>query len=582
MLACALALSPLAASYVQAQTTVVASDDQFVREKDKDTHNKWRKGKSPFPARPRDMWQIGLGGGSFIVGADVKPQFGWGASLHARKSLGYTMSLRLEGLYANARGLSYSPTTLRGFPQVSPFTLTNERGDITNADLYDDNDVFYSNYRSEVMAFSAQALINLNNIKFHKPANKWSLNWIIGVGAAAYHTRYDALDGNGNAYDFRTVGDGLDMTKLADRRTLRDNVKGILDDEYETPAQNNGRNAVTFGSDEKKYTLLPYLNTGLSLEFLVTNRLSIAVEHQVFFNADDYIDGKARSNSGSSTSGIDLPHYTSLRLGFHLGKKTKRTPPLWFINPLNDPYKDLEALKSKDEDLLKDDDDDGVPNRLDKEPDTEPGAVVDTKGRTKDSDGDKVPDHKDEEPFSSPGYPTDDRGVAMVPKAIYPEDVKVDGNKLIIGKEVYEPKGGAGGGLDGWFLPTIHFNSAQYTLRPESYTNLKHIADVMTQYPNIKVVVYGHTDSRASDEYNDMLSYNRAMAAIDFLRQEYNIDINRFIVQYNGKRKSLVAGAKKDEEHFMNRRVEFRVARPEDKSQARPAEPKDRKQTWKY
>lgn len=577
---------------LQAQTAVAASEDQFIKDRDTTQHTDWRKGKNQYPGHPRDMWQIGLGGGSFLVSGDVKSQFGWGASIHARKSLGYVLSLKMEYMFGQARGLNYQASSLGGFPAVSPFSISADGQNVSRPDLYGSSDLFYANYKMpQYHAASLQAVINLNNIRFHKPDNKWSFNAIVGIGANAYQSYYDALDANGDAYDFRNVANNLDPAVMADRRTIRDNVKGILDGDYETHAQINDKNLFTFGKDGKKYSVTPFLNAGFSLEYLVTPRLSIALEHQAIFSADDYLDGKSRKENGALTSNTDIPHYTSLRLGFHIGNKEKRIQPLWFVNPLNHPMQDIADLKKKmDDDWFKDDDKDGVPNKLDQEPNSDPLAMVDTKGKTLDSDKDGVPDHKDEEPYSPPGHPVNEVGVAQVPKPIYPDQVKVDGHKLVIGDETFEPgcnpacagNGGPGGNLKDWYLPMIHFNLDKFNLRPDAYTQLKHVADVMQKYPNIKIVVHGHTDSRASDDYNDMLSYNRVMSSIEYLKNTYKIDESRFIIQYNGKRNSLINSAKGEEEHFMNRRVEFYIANGDEKSQERPKNTQSELKKWKY
>lgn len=578
---------------LQAQTVIVPTDDQFIKEKDKEEHQKWRKGESLFPARPRDMWQLGIGGGSFFITGDVKPQFGWGTSIHVRKSLGYILSLKGEYMFGQARGLNYQGSTMGGFPAVWPFTISPDGQTVATPGLYGPNDMFYANYKMpQYHAASVQLVINLNNIRFHKPSNRWSLNAIVGLGGNTYRTYYDALDGNGNAYDFSSVASGLDAADLGDRRAIKDNIKGLLDGDYETPAQINKNNLITFGKEGKKYSVTGYVSAGFSIEYLITPRLSIALEHQSHFSGDDYLDGKSRKEDGSLTSNSDIPHYTSLRLGIHLGKKSKRIQPLWFVNPIASPMQEVADLKKKlDDDWFKDDDNDGVPNKLDQEKNTAPGAIVNTKGQTIDSDKDGIPDHLDSEPFSPMGYPVNESGIAQVPKPLYPDQVKVvdNGSKLIIGNEVFEPgcnpacAGTAGGGIGDWYLPMIHFNLDKYELRPDAYTQLKHVADVMKKYPNTKMVVHGHTDSRASNEYNDMLSYNRAMAAVDYLGKQYGVKKDRFIIRYNGKHNALIGTAKNEEEHFMNRRVEFYVSDGTEKSQERPALPKGTSNNkWKY
>jgi hypothetical protein len=61
---------------------------------------------------------------------------------------------------------------------------------------------------------------------------------------------------------------------------------------------------------------------------------------------------------------------------------------------------------------LKDSDGDGVPDQLDHEPNTPPGAEVDSHGRAIDTDGDGVPDYRDKEKLTPQKcFPVDSNGV---------------------------------------------------------------------------------------------------------------------------------------------------------------------------
>lgn len=583
-LATAILLAFQATSY--AQVTLNPTEDKYISAKHSGQHEKWKKGEEQFPGRPRDMWQIGLGGGSFLVSGDVKSQFGWGASIHARKSLGYVVSLRGEYMFGQASGLNYKASPVLALPAGVPFSNN-----------YADSTGFYANYKiPQHHAISLQAVFNLNNIRFHSRQNKWTINLLAGVGTNVYRTTVNALDPNGNAYDFSTIafdnnGDALDITTIQGRREVRNNLKGVLDETYETSAPQNKNNIFTFGEDDKSLAVNPFVNVGFSLEYLITPRLSLSFEHQVFLTGDDYMDAKYRSDVGGGTSGMDVPHYTSVRLGFHIGKKEKRVQPLWFVNPLLAPMGDVADLKRKlDDEWFKDGDDDGVPNKIDQEPETPAGALVDTKGRALDSDLDSVPDYKDKEPHSPPGYKVNEDGIADVPKPITQKDVQVmknpDGTeKLVIGTETFQPKQAEpnkGGGLKDWFLPMIHFDRDKYSLRAESYAQLAHIANVMKAYPDIKVVVHGHTDTRLDEAYNDMLSYNRVMTAIDYLSSQYGISKDRFVVKYTGKKSNLINAATDETDHFQNRRVEFSVAKDGEKSMERPKDDGGANRQWKY
>ena len=501
-------------------------------------------------------------------------------------------------MFGQASGINYSPSSIFAFPNVDPFTITSPTGNIVSQGDYTNADVFYHNYRIEQHhALSLQMVFNLNNIKFHKKSNRWSLNLILGLGARLYNSKLDALDANGNTYGAQMSALAAsvnrdELTSLARRSEVISELRGILDGQYETLAQQNETNIITLGEGQDRMVVNPFINVGLSLEFLISPRISIALEHQAYISDDDFLDGKARKENGSLTSNIDIPHYTSLRIGFNLGNKEKAIQPLWFVNPLIYPMKDIADIKETlDEDWFKDTDKDGVPDALDEEKDTPPDTEVDSKGRSLDSDGDGIANTQDKEPFSPPGYPTDKDGVAQVPEPITQDDVKVmpgdpatgKAPTLVIGDEVYDPLGAGGTGtLKDWYLPMVHFDLDKYVLRPEAYEQLQHVASVMQGYPSLKVVVHGHTDTRASKDYNDMLSYNRAMACIDYLANRYSIDRSRFIVKYNGEVENLIENANTSQEHFMNRRVEFYIADENAQEQSRPAGDGGASRKWKY
>lgn len=256
-------------------------------------------------------------------------------------------------MFGQANGFNYAPSYYKAFPNVAPFTITSSDGNVVTPGDYTTSDAFYANYRIEQHhALSLQMVFNLNNIKFHKKSNKWSLNLILGLGANLYHTKIDALDASGQTYAAQMTalanksgggasGQQYDITKVADRDAVLQELKGFLDGKYETLAQQNANNLITIGEDENRMVLNPFINVGLSFEYLITPRISIGLEHQSFLSDDDFFDGKSRKENGARTASIDIPHYTSIRLGFNIGKKDKAIQPLWFVNPLIYPMQML-------------------------------------------------------------------------------------------------------------------------------------------------------------------------------------------------------------------------------------------------
>ena len=111
-----------------------------------------------------------------------------------------------------------------------------------------------------------------------------------------------------------------------------------------------------------------------------------------------------------------------------------------------------------------------------------------------------------------------------------------------------------------WFLPMIHFGLDKYSIKNSEYGKLHNVATVMRLNPGIRVVASGHTDKLAGNCYNDVLSYNRANAAIDYLVSKYGISRDRFVLNWGGENTSLVPT---NSSNMMNRRVEFAVVTSE-------------------
>jgi outer membrane protein OmpA-like peptidoglycan-associated protein len=127
----------------------------------------------------------------------------------------------------------------------------------------------------------------------------------------------------------------------------------------------------------------------------------------------------------------------------------------------------------------------------------------------------------------------------------------------------------------------VHFDLDKYFIKPEFYGQLHHVATVMKMHPNVKVVAEGYADNRNPDDYNKVLSYNRANETVNYLVSRYGLPRDRFIVQYSGETEALVPDLpdhhsiprNQEMQHYMNRRVEFRVASDTDQEMAKPEGP---------
>jgi outer membrane protein OmpA-like peptidoglycan-associated protein len=506
-----------------------------------------------FPAsKPSDMWELGLHVGYLGIAGDTPfqlPFAGIGGGISIRKSLGYTFSLRGDFMYGRTYTQDYfaaagptssvSQLTSLGYSAANPFAFNSET-------------VFTS--------FGLQALYSFTNIKFHSTAPKLGLYGIIGIGGFAADVKYDALDADNTTYDYSGSFADAGAAYRAGTTTRREFTKAIRD----ITAQNQDgvyeTDAGSPTSSGRDINIHMNLQLGVGLAYRLNDRISIAIEPQVHMGTNDFLDGRKLIAPGIASAAIDIPFYIPLRVGVNLGDTKKKSIPLWWVNPLDAPMEAIATnLGKKDAaEMLADKDNDGVPNIIDKEPDTPAGAEVDTRGVTLDSDKDGLPNHLDKEPYSPVGYTIDPQtGISqkpVIPASLTKEEI------IALGKEEGWDKPQSGGTINDWFLPMIHFDNDRYTIKSQSYSALGEVASVMKKYPSISIVVEGHASSEASANYNNKLSYNRANAAIDALVSNYGISRGRFVLRYNGESEPLIKNATTN---YMNRRVEFRVTNGE-------------------
>ncbi len=102
----------------------------------------------------------------------------------------------------------------------------------------------------------------------------------------------------------------------------------------------------------------------------------------------------------------------------------------------------------------------------------------------------------------------------------------------------------------------IYFDINKDIVKPESNGTLKGIAQVLTENPDVKIKIVGHTDSDGADAANLDLSKRRAASVKTELVKTFGIDAGR--IETDGKGESVpVAANDTPENKALNRRVEF-------------------------
>ena len=106
-------------------------------------------------------------------------------------------------------------------------------------------------------------------------------------------------------------------------------------------------------------------------------------------------------------------------------------------------------------------------------------------------------------------------------------------------------------------LNNVFFDFDKYDLRPESYVELDRVVKLLAENPTIEIEMSAHTDSRGSDEYNFVLSDNRAKSVREYIISK-GIAPERIISHGYGETVP-VATNETDEGRQLNRRVEFKI-----------------------
>jgi outer membrane protein OmpA-like peptidoglycan-associated protein len=102
---------------------------------------------------------------------------------------------------------------------------------------------------------------------------------------------------------------------------------------------------------------------------------------------------------------------------------------------------------------------------------------------------------------------------------------------------------------------TFAFNQAD--VQPQFRPTLDEVAQVLAQYNQTYVDVYGHTDSVGSDSYNQQLSERRAVAVADYLSSR-GVQRARLGVLGYGETQPIASNETEDG-RAANRRVELKI-----------------------
>jgi outer membrane protein OmpA-like peptidoglycan-associated protein len=195
-------------------------------------------------------------------------------------------------------------------------------------------------------------------------------------------------------------------------------------------------------------------------------------------------------------------------------KKTKSVEPLYWKNPLEFVYSELNSPKrmKMPKVVLADADGDGITDQFDREPNTPAGAPVDAHGVSKDTDGDGVPDYKDKQLITpTECQPVDANGVGKCPE---PPCCKIA-----------PPAPSCNMGS----IPSITFAKGSAKLSTGAESLLAAVADRLKNNPVCKVFITGYAEA---SKVSQQMSWDRVNAIISYLTEKQGIAAERLINKY--------------------------------------------------
>jgi outer membrane protein OmpA-like peptidoglycan-associated protein len=456
-----------------AQTTTGGSgydvaDSSVVPSRRMPQQTEFMQGTYNYPAKPRSMWELGIKGGSFMVAGDVPAVFpGAGFGAHIRKALGYVFSLRLEYMRGIGKGLNWN----RSFNYHNNLQLVN-------AGYRPGIDQVFYNYRTTVQDLALEGIFTLNNIRFHKSRSGISLYGLLGIGATTYDTRINALNASGQTYAQQFAG-VTGFNDYKNRKSVRDQLENILDDSYETQADNDGPRRPKLGGN----TLVPVGHVGGGIAFRLSRRLNLAIEERYTITRTDLLDGQrwAEQTPGNPVLTPDYDNYNYLTVGLNINLGARSVEPLWWLNPLDYAYQEIRKprLMILPKPVLPDSDGDGVTDQFDQEV-TPAGCPVDSHGVSLDTDGDGVPDCRDKEKVTPTGWqPVDADGVGKAP---CPDSTCFEAYMMRRGDCATQL--GA--------MPSIAFRGNATSLTTEQRTMLAGVAATLRNSPDCRITIVGY------------------------------------------------------------------------------------------
>jgi len=481
-------------------------DSSKVAARNMPQQKKFLKNEFPYPARPNNKMELGISLGYPFIMSDVRPDW---RGLDNRPAVGLGVSLRKAVSHTWSIRASYNYLAMFGLDNKEHVGGNNPLG-LSMWDYLYSGKNYYANYRNITHSLSFDLIYSLTAQDYYRGNPKWNVYLFGGYTFIASEIDINALQDNGKLWNFDSI------VLVPNRRTsdIRQDLRTSMSGSYETTATpvNGNRGSVLFNN---KWIGRHAIDAGFGVSYKLNTKMNIGFEQKF---TDAFSNELVGFKSGTNN---DIISYSSFHFNYNLGSSAKNIEPLWWINPSNYVYNEMNEPRHMKLPpvVLPDADGDGVTDQFDLEPNTPKGAAVDSHGRALDTDGDGVPDYRDKELLTPQAcFPVNNDGVGVCPEP--PCCSRIPEAKKDTVKD----------GCSVTNLPSIQFGNGS-KLSANSTKLLEVVAVKLKANPLCKVNVVGHP---LADKASQQRSWERVNSIIKYLVEKQGISESRFIFTYDG------------------------------------------------
>ena len=481
-------------------------DSSKIAAKNIPQYKKFMKNEFPYPARPNDKMEVGISLGYPYIMSDIRPDW---RGLNDKIAIGFGLSLRKAVSHSWSVRANYNYLAMFGLDNVERVGGNNSLGLSVWDKLYAGKN-YYANYRNLTHSLSVDLIYSLFTQDYYRGNPKWNIYLFGGYTFMASKIEMNALQDNGQLWKFDSI------VRIPNRRTsdIRQDLRTNMSGSYESFGNpgNGNRGSVLF---KDNWIGRHAVDLGFGVSYKLNKNMNIGLEQKF---TDAFTNELVGFRSGVHDNVIS---YTSFHFNYNIGNSAKKIEPLWWINPSNYIYNEVNEPRHMKLPLqkLQDADNDGVMDQFDLEPNTPKGASVDSHGRALDTDGDGVPDYRDKELLTPQTcFPVNNDGVGVCPEP--PCCSKIPERKNDTLKE----------GCSINNLPSIQFGNGS-KLSSNATKLLEAVAVKLKANPLCKVNVIGHP---LSDKASQQRSWERVNSIIKYMIDKQGISESRFIFSYDG------------------------------------------------